>query len=79
MKKIKNFITAGTAAQILDISIDTIRRWDKKGLVKSFRNERNDRLFSIDEIERVQGKVFGNKKNQYRILKNSKKTQDIVL
>ena len=71
MKKDK-FITAGEAAVQLEISIDTIRRWDKKGLIKSFRDERNDRIFSLEEIKRIQNKTHGDKKSKFKILKNNK-------
>lgn len=73
MEKAK-FMTAGEAAQFLGISIDTIRRWDKKGLIKSFRDERNDRIFSIDEIKRIQNKTHGDKKSKFKILKNNTKS-----
>lgn len=71
MKK-DDFITAGEAALQLGISIDTIRRWDKKGLIKSFRDEKNDRIFSLDEIKRIQNKTSGDKKSKFKILKNNK-------
>jgi len=71
MKKEK-FITAGEAALKLGISIDTIRRWDKKGLIKSFRDGRNDRMFSLEEILRIQNKTHGDKKSKFKILKNNK-------
>ena len=64
------FITAGEAARQLGISIDTIRRWDKKGLIKSFRDEKNDRIFSLKEIKRIQNKTYGDKKSKFKILKN---------
>ncbi|MEA3272918.1 MAG: DNA (cytosine-5-)-methyltransferase [Patescibacteria group bacterium] len=75
MEKRKVFITAGEAAQKLNISIDTIRRWDKKGLIKSFRDERNARMFSLEEIKRVKNKIHGDGKNKFRILKNKKKSK----
>lgn len=65
-------ITAGEAALKLNISLDTIRRWDKKGLIKSFRDERNNRLFGLKEIERIKNKTHGDKKNRFKILKNKK-------
>jgi DNA (cytosine-5)-methyltransferase 1 len=71
MKK-ENFITAGVAAFKLGISLDTIRRWDKKGLIKSFRDGRNDRMFSLEEIKRIQNKTCGDKKSKFKILKNKK-------
>ncbi len=64
-------IAIGEAALKLGISIDTIRRWDKKGLVKSFRDERNDRVFSLEEIKRIQNKTHGDKKSKFKILKNN--------
>lgn len=73
MKNKQKYFTAGEAAIILNISIDTIRRWDKSGLIKSFRNKRNARIFLLEEIKRMQNKA-GNKKNKFKILKNKKKS-----
>lgn len=70
MPNITQSITAGIAALKLGISVDTIRRWDKKGLIKSFRDERNDRMFSLEEIKRIQNKTQGDKKSKFKILKN---------
>lgn len=67
-------ITAGEAAIKLNISIDTIRRWDKKGLIKSFRDKKNSRMFSLEEIKRIQKKSTGEKKNEFIVLKNREKT-----
>lgn len=69
-------LTVHEAAQKLDVSVDTIRRWEKKGLIKSARSDHNYRLFSIDELQRVQNKVKGiSTVNNYRILKSGKKTK----
>ena len=38
-------ITVQEAARILDVSLDTIRRWDKKGLIKADRSDKNHRIF----------------------------------
>ena len=70
MKNKQKHFTAGQTATLLNISIDTIRRWDKKGLVKSLRNEKNARIFSLEEIKRVQNKTKGTKTNTFKILKN---------
>ena len=74
MKNKQKYFTAGEATKELKISIDTIRRWDKKGLIKSFRDENNSRMFSLDEIKRIQNKT-GNKTNKFKILKNKNKSQ----
>ena len=74
MKNKQKHFTAGEAATVLNISIDTIRRWDKKGLIKSFRDGNNARMFSLEEIKRMQDKTQGSKKNKFKIFKNEKKT-----
>jgi len=53
------YLTVSEVAQKLNLSVDTIRRWDKKGLIKSIRDEYNYRLFSIDEVQRIQEKYLG--------------------
>jgi DNA (cytosine-5)-methyltransferase 1 len=44
------------AAEVLGVSADTIRRWHKKGLIKATLGSNGDRLFSHEEIARVQSK-----------------------
>ncbi|MHA1574754.1 MAG: DNA (cytosine-5-)-methyltransferase [Alphaproteobacteria bacterium] len=78
MKNKQKYFTAGEAANLLNISIDTIRRWDKSGLIKSFRNDRNARIFLLDEIKRIQNKS-GNKTKKFKILKNKKKSPYTVI
>ncbi|MEA1926340.1 MAG: DNA (cytosine-5-)-methyltransferase [Patescibacteria group bacterium] len=73
MQTNQKYYTAGEAATLLNISIDTIRRWDKSGLIKSFRDDRNARMFLLDEIKRIQNKS-GSKTNKFKILKNKKKS-----
>ncbi len=64
----------------LNVSIDTVRRWDKKGLIKSTRDARNYRVFDLREVERLKNKLHGNSKvNNYKILKNTRKTEYKVI
>ncbi|MFA5839970.1 MAG: DNA (cytosine-5-)-methyltransferase [Candidatus Margulisiibacteriota bacterium] len=74
-------VTISDAAEQLDVSTDTIRRWEKKGLIKSRRSDYNYRLFSLEEIERLNKKDDPNnpQKKKYRILKNSKKSKYSVI
>lgn len=59
-------------AETLDVSIDTIRRWEKKGLIKSVRNAQNHRLFRVDEVSRLRDKINGSSDiNNYKIYTNS--------
>lgn len=75
-----NYSTVIEAAETLSVSADTIRRWEKKGLIKARRSELNYRLFDIDELIRVKNKVSGEHiGNNYKILKKSKKTNYKVI
>ena len=78
MKNKQKYFTAGEAATLLNISIDTIRRWDKSSLIKSFRNDRNARIFLLEEIKRIQNKS-GSKTKKFKILKNKKKSPYTVI
>jgi len=69
-------MTISDAAIQLGVSADTIRRWDKKGLIKADRSDLNYRLFNIEEIKRIYNKVSGTfTANNYKILKDNKKTK----
>ena len=41
------------AARRLGISIDTLRRWDRDGLIRTERDARNRRLVPATEVERL--------------------------
>jgi len=45
----------GEAARVLGVSIDTIRRWDRAGRIKTTRDNGNRRIVSSAEIERLRG------------------------
>ncbi|CAK8162307.1 hypothetical protein CAXC1_110014 [Candidatus Xenohaliotis californiensis] len=60
-------LTVQQASKELNVSTATIRRWDKKGLIKSIRTNRNYRLFDLKEIDRVNKKFNGISK-QYKQL-----------
>ncbi|OVE79438.1 hypothetical protein BVY00_00415 [bacterium G20] len=51
--KIKGLVTIKQAASILNVSIDTVRRWDKAGKVSSTRPNGKNRYFSLKELEKV--------------------------
>lgn len=46
--------TISTAAKILDISVYTLRMYEREGLLIPFRKDSNQRLYSEMDIERVQ-------------------------
>ena len=47
--------TAAEAARALGISIDTLRRWDRSGRIRTRRDAANRRLVPASEIERLKG------------------------
>lgn len=53
------FVTVTAASKALDVSVDTIRRWNKLSLIKASRDKNNRRLFNIEEIKRLQSKLAG--------------------
>ena len=48
----KLLVSISKAAEVLDVSIDTIRRWEKAGTLKCVRPNGKDRYFSIEELEK---------------------------
>lgn len=50
----KGLITVKQAANLFDVSIQTIRRWDKAGKLKAQRHPMNDyRLYREVEIKKL--------------------------
>jgi molybdopterin-binding protein len=43
----------GDAARALDVSVDTLRRWDRAGKIRTVRDERNRRRVPASEVERL--------------------------
>lgn len=66
-----DLLTVIEAAEILGISTDTIRRWEKKGLIKADRSKNNHRLFDLDELFRVRSKYqISDEDSRYQIFKD---------
>jgi molybdopterin-binding protein len=51
----RQYYTASDAAHRLGISLDTLRRWDRSGRIKTTRDSGNRRLVAAKEIERLRG------------------------
>ena len=49
--------TASEAARALGISLDTLRRWDRAGRIRTERDAANRRLVPASEVERLRGKA----------------------
>ncbi|HEY2543309.1 MAG TPA: TOBE domain-containing protein [Gaiellaceae bacterium] len=51
----KKLYTAREAAQALGISLDTLRRWDRDGRIRTRRDTANRRVVPAREIARLRG------------------------
>ncbi|NEQ06435.1 MAG: DNA (cytosine-5-)-methyltransferase [Moorea sp. SIO4E2] len=68
---VQDLVTVQEAAEILGVSSDTIRRWEKKKLLRAKRSERNYRFFDIEELKRIQRKYQGLATGvEFRVLKS---------
>jgi molybdopterin-binding protein len=48
-----NDLSLGQAAAALGVSLDTLRRWDRAGRIKTRRDGRNRRMVPVSEIRRL--------------------------
>jgi molybdopterin-binding protein len=46
----------GQAAKALGVSVDTLRRWDRAGKLRTERDARNQRRVPLREVERLAGR-----------------------
>ncbi|HUO71425.1 MAG TPA: helix-turn-helix transcriptional regulator [Solirubrobacteraceae bacterium] len=49
-------LSLGEAAAALGVSVDTLRRWDRAGRIRTSRDARNHRLVPASEVERLSGR-----------------------
>ncbi|MGD9888601.1 MAG: DNA (cytosine-5-)-methyltransferase [Halothiobacillaceae bacterium] len=59
----------GEVARSLDVSVDTIRRWEKKGLIRGQRDARGQRIFNLDEVRLLQTKLKDKTSRGFQMLK----------
>jgi molybdopterin-binding protein len=50
-----NELSLGEAARAIGVSVDTLRRWDRAGKLKTTRDARNRRQVPASEVERLRG------------------------
>ena len=47
-------LTIRQAAEVLNVHVETLRRWDKAGKLKAIRvNDRGDRRYKPEDLERI--------------------------
>ncbi len=55
MPRKKELYSAQEAARSLGISLDTLRRWDRSGRIRTERDSANRRVVRANELERLRG------------------------
>jgi len=55
MRVPRDYYSVSEAAKLLGISVDTLRRWDRQGLIKAERDHANRRTVPAREIDRLRG------------------------
>ena len=60
----------GEAAAALGVSVDTLRRWDRKGQIKTTRDARNRRLVPASEIKRLSSRPVRHRTGTERSARN---------
>ena len=53
MPRAKETLTLGDAAREIGVSVDTLRRWDRAGKLRTVRDERGRRRVSRSEVNRL--------------------------
>ncbi|HEV2591049.1 MAG TPA: TOBE domain-containing protein [Gaiellaceae bacterium] len=77
----KQVYTAAEASAALGISMDTLRRWDRAGRLKVERDDRNRRVVSATEIDRLRGDGQGaqiSARNRFRATVTEVKTDGLM-
>ena len=67
----KKLITIKLAAEILGVSIETLRNWDLSGKLKAIRGKNKYRLYNISRLEK-----FASRK---KIKRNQDKRANLIL
>ncbi len=53
-KQLPKLLTIKQAAEVLNVHVETLRRWDKSGKLKAIRiNKRGDRRYKPEDLETI--------------------------
>ena len=63
-------LSLGEAAVALGVSVDTLRRWDRKGRITTTRDARNRRLVPASEVQRLSSRPTRHRTGTERAARN---------
>jgi molybdopterin-binding protein len=63
-------LSLGEAAAALGVSVDTLRRWDRKGRIQTTRDARNRRLVPASEVRRLSSRPLRHRTGTERSARN---------
>jgi molybdopterin-binding protein len=52
-RRVPQVLSIGEAAEAIGVSVDTLRRWDRAGKLRTRRDERNRRVVPVSEVQRL--------------------------
>lgn len=58
INKLQNLLSIGEASDYVGVSIDTLRRWEKKGKIESYRSPGNHRYFKKSDLDKLFGRKY---------------------
>lgn len=61
-------LTTKEVAQLAGVNLDTVRRWDSKGLIKSYRTEGGHRRYDADSVYSYIGQPKSIRQDKYSLI-----------
>src|ERR1035437_7519164 len=78
-KVLQNLVKIGQAAQVLSVSIDTLRRWEKQGKISSIRTPGGTRLYSLESLSKINPQSVANFSGQSQTTEELlKRNEDVI-
>ena len=74
----KNLLSIGEASEYLGVSIDTLRRWEKKERIEPYRSPGGHRYFRKEDLDDLFGKRYTRDEPTYRRSKTQKEQQSEI-
>lgn len=75
----ENWIAVTDASRLLNVSVDTIRRWEKKGLIKGKRDAHGHRIFQKAALDLHSNKLNGQAGHAFSVLKSEVRSPHRVI